>query len=799
MKHLKLLATLLLLGLAGLAAIAALNWEKLLSPEQKLNYGLRFSAVEDFRQRASGLAAAPGDLDTYVDVVTGNGNLGRALYLHELYGAAAPGLAELRAEIELSIRAAIASEFHSVSASAAAQAHKEQPLFQALLFLDGYRHALLGDWASAKNYFAKVEERKLAPELRQYWKYFLARSYRLSGDEKLKAEVPKLLLSVLDTRPAPDLSAKARYNLIAYYLSPAFTGGNGIALARDQELPLRGSTQGWAVQKAYTDIGSYYISQVNLAEAWPRIVTAVMLDSNSESSAAAVKLCLDTLRDCANGTLSGGRDGDGALTLELPEGLLLASAQSSINRGDVQDCSAVFQNIAKQIKDRARWEELKVALALCYRKAGDLEALRRLLTEATLANFSDATTGRILFQLASLEEQRGLWNAAIEHYRGCARLGGEDAAQAWYGCYHVIKRVQDPLNLDSAEQYLRSAVASGSSDPAYGKAVEELIPLLIFRDKLTDAARLARDVAERPLPQGSSAAEAAAHERLQSLGWSWRAYLADKRGDRSEAAAARARIPCRYWSYYELLNNYPPRPELSGTAAVLAQPESAGEYFAGLGMSVAAAEYFDGAGEPDNQLLLYLRLRNQSARSSLATTAYEATGLLESGSIHEQALLDHVLALAYPRPFDDDLLPAAKRMRIEPELMYAVIKKESAFIERNVSDQGAEGLMQVMPDTASFLNNSYSLGIDLARRKEVRNNLLLGAANLRMLFDQLGQSNLRGVIAGHNKGAGNYQKWQRLYPADEVLFTELIPNEENESFSKLVWKYYKINKWLDER
>jgi soluble lytic murein transglycosylase-like protein len=66
-----------------------------------------------------------------------------------------------------------------------------------------------------------------------------------------------------------------------------------------------------------------------------------------------------------------------------------------------------------------------------------------------------------------------------------------------------------------------------------------------------------------------------------------------------------------------------------------------------------------------------------------------------------------------------------------------------------------------------------------------------------MLLDQLGQNNLRGAISAHNKGAGNYQKWQRLYPADDVLFTELIPNEENEIFSKLVWKYYLIYKWLD--
>ena len=68
-----------------------------------------------------------------------------------------------------------------------------------------------------------------------------------------------------------------------------------------------------------------------------------------------------------------------------------------------------------------------------------------------------------------------------------------------------------------------------------------------------------------------------------------------------------------------------------------------------------------------------------------------------------------------------------------------------------------------------------------------------------MLFDQLGQDNVRGVIHGHNKGAGNYQKWRAQYPVDAELFTDLVPNEENETFAKRVYRYYLVYDWLENR
>src|SRR5262249_20885507 len=138
-----------------------------------------------------------------------------------------------------------------------------------------YQYALMGDWASARNRFDALDDRKLAPDLRGYSRYFRARAYRLAGDAKQQAQVAKLLLGVISSATPLDLRARARYNLIAYYLSDAYKGNDGIALARDQELLLADSAEGWAVQKAYTDIGQYYLDHGDAKEAWRRAVTAL--------------------------------------------------------------------------------------------------------------------------------------------------------------------------------------------------------------------------------------------------------------------------------------------------------------------------------------------------------------------------------------------------------------------------------------------------------------------------------------------------------------------------------------------
>jgi soluble lytic murein transglycosylase-like protein len=88
---------------------------------------------------------------------------------------------------------------------------------------------------------------------------------------------------------------------------------------------------------------------------------------------------------------------------------------------------------------------------------------------------------------------------------------------------------------------------------------------------------------------------------------------------------------------------------------------------------------------------------------------------------------------------------AALRYRLDPRLLRAVIRHESAWDPRAVSTAGARGLMQLMPATARELG--------VIRPFDPRENVLGGARYLRRLFDRLGS--WPRALAAYHAGPGN--------------------------------------------
>jgi len=128
-----------------------------------------------------------------------------------------------------------------------------------------------------------------------------------------------------------------------------------------------------------------------------------------------------------------------------------------------------------------------------------------------------------------------------------------------------------------------------------------------------------------------------------------------------------------------------------------------------------------------------------------------------------------MVGMPQPRRFGRSMVaPAALRERIndhalaqdlDPKLVEAVIRVESAFDSRAVSNQGAMGLMQLMPGTAS------DLGVDNAF--DVDENLRGGTAYLRSLLDRF-RGDLTLAIAGYNAGPGAVEKYQGIPPYRET-------------------------------
>ncbi|MCM0019097.1 MAG: lytic transglycosylase domain-containing protein, partial [Tagaea sp.] len=142
---------------------------------------------------------------------------------------------------------------------------------------------------------------------------------------------------------------------------------------------------------------------------------------------------------------------------------------------------------------------------------------------------------------------------------------------------------------------------------------------------------------------------------------------------------------------------------------------------------------------------------------------------------------------------------------VDPALVFAFMRVESAFNPRAISPAGARGLMQLMPATAGTMNGA-SLRGQLDRLFEPSFNITLGQRYIRALLeDPLVSGELTRLAAAYNGGPGNLSKWKRLQDQrgetreDALLFIESLPAAETRQFiTRLLYSYWMYSERLGQ-
>ena len=125
---------------------------------------------------------------------------------------------------------------------------------------------------------------------------------------------------------------------------------------------------------------------------------------------------------------------------------------------------------------------------------------------------------------------------------------------------------------------------------------------------------------------------------------------------------------------------------------------------------------------------------------------------------------------------------------VEPSVIYAIARQESAFNPAVVSPAQAYGLMQVTPEAGRYVCKKYGASFDLTRMKtDSVYNAALGAAELGGLLDDYRGSYIM-TFAAYNAGRGSVKKWIERYGdprdprVDAVDWVELIPFSETRNY-----------------
>ncbi len=121
--------------------------------------------------------------------------------------------------------------------------------------------------------------------------------------------------------------------------------------------------------------------------------------------------------------------------------------------------------------------------------------------------------------------------------------------------------------------------------------------------------------------------------------------------------------------------------------------------------------------------------------------------------------MDEFRPVSADRAYDDIINEAAVTYALDPNLIRAVMRAESAFNPMVVSPAGAQGLMQLMPALAEEMGVTDPF--------DPRQNIMAGAKYLRWLLD-LNRGNIPLTLAGYNAGPTLVSKYKRVPPFKET-------------------------------
>lgn len=154
---------------------------------------------------------------------------------------------------------------------------------------------------------------------------------------------------------------------------------------------------------------------------------------------------------------------------------------------------------------------------------------------------------------------------------------------------------------------------------------------------------------------------------------------------------------------------------------------------------------------------------------------YHFTNMVPVGKKFRVIISDRINSIVVKyidnKSYDNIIMQHATTHGIDPLLVKAVMKTESNFNPRALSHKGAQGLMQLMPDTARFMNVRDPF--------DPEDNIKGGTRYLKYL-DGIFAGNTELILAAYNAGPGRVIEYKMNVP----------PYEETKTYVQRVTSYY---------
>jgi len=194
-------------------------------------------------------------------------------------------------------------------------------------------------------------------------------------------------------------------------------------------------------------------------------------------------------------------------------------------------------------------------------------------------------------------------------------------------------------------------------------------------------------------------------------------------------------------------------------------------------------------GKPD--LTFFDQLRKVLSKHQRYYVAYNLVQAHYDDLIKKDFYGPHfIMLLNYPLAFKGEVVKYAKAAKVDPALVFGVMREESRYRDYVRSGAGAIGLLQLMPKTARFVGRLHKKRIKKSQLVQSKVNLQLGSWYLQRLSKRY-DGELAHVLAAYNGGATHVKRWRKnIKEGDPDYFVELITFPETRKYVKRVLKSY---------
>jgi len=207
--------------------------------------------------------------------------------------------------------------------------------------------------------------------------------------------------------------------------------------------------------------------------------------------------------------------------------------------------------------------------------------------------------------------------------------------------------------------------------------------------------------------------------------------------------------------------------------------------------NAAAAPYV--GRESEALCALYGKLSRAKRRYKVGSAAASFDQLMRAPSPADRWMWE----CTYPAPYPDRVAEAEASLDLPKGLVHSLMRQESAFDPEARSPVGAEGLLQLMPNTAAEVAKESKLdGFDPTLVRAPDTNIQLGSFYIKKLLGTF-HGAVPLAVASYNAGPGAVGRWVDGAKDREIdVFVARIPYEETRNYVVRVLGNLARYEWL---